>query len=286
MLETKLPDAQTCRVVAYHLLTVAQWTEAVWLLELVCDLAPMEPNSYTDLAFARAHRLRNECGEVADIDGELRMVVSHLVQVIKGKWADRFREIEWPCLVLLSWVVGWAEWKWPDRFGEGALWPEAELSAAEYRLCSSVPSREGLYMDLFVWLGWDTDHTDVDLHVQEPDGEDIYYGHRISYKTGACISRDFTQGYGPEVYICPRAPDGTYDIQANYFASHQASGCTGGTSAIIWSIENLGNFEEERVQFTTTRLLKNMQRQSVLKINVMKDSYPTAHCHEYGLEKA
>ncbi|KAK3253928.1 hypothetical protein CYMTET_36840 [Cymbomonas tetramitiformis] len=175
VLETKLPDAQTCRVVAYHLLTVAQWTEAVWLLELVCDLAPMEPNSYTDLAFARAHRLRNACGEVADIDSELRMVVSHLVQVIKGKWADRFDEMEWPCLVLLSWVVGWAEWKWPDRFGEGALWPEAELSAAEYRLCSNLPSREGLHMDLFVWLGgWDTDHTDVDLHVQEPHGEDIY----------------------------------------------------------------------------------------------------------------
>ena len=26
----------------------------------------------------------------------------------------------------------------------------------------------GPQLDVFVWLGWDTDHTDVDLHVREP----------------------------------------------------------------------------------------------------------------------
>eukprot|EP00854_Cymbomonas_tetramitiformis_P008480 gene8480-10074_t len=274
VLETKLPDAQTCRVVAYHLLTVARWTEAVWLLELVSDLAPEEPNSYTDLAFARVHRLRHACGAVADVDSELRKAISHLVRVIKGSWASRFDEIEWPCLLLLSWVVGWAEWKWPDRFGAGALWPESELSEGEYRLRSKLPCREGLHMDLFVWLGWDTDHTDVDLHVVEPRGEEVYYGHNISRETGAAVSRDFTEGYGPEVYTCPRAPDGTYDIQTNYFANHQVTGSTGGTSAVIWSIENLGNFDEEHVRFTTTRLVKAKQRQSVLTINISKDSQP------------
>merc|ERR1712146_842710 len=45
-------------------------------------------------------------------------------------------------------------------------------------------------------LGWDTDHTDVDLHVKEPTGE-----------------------------------EGTYKVETNYYASHQASASTGATSA-------------------------------------------------------
>ena len=39
--------------------------------------------------------------------------------------------------------------------------------------------------------------------------------------TGATVSRDFTQGYGPEVYTLRQAPEGDYDVQTNYFASHQ-----------------------------------------------------------------
>eukprot|EP00957_Ditylum_brightwellii_P014311 1077367-Ditylum_brightwellii.AAC.1 len=51
-----------------------------------------------------------------------------------------------------------------------------------------------------VWLGWDTDNTDIDLHVKEPSGNEIYYGNRES-DIGGNLSRDFTKGYGPEVYI-------------------------------------------------------------------------------------
>ena len=49
-------------------------------------------------------------------------------------------------------------------------------------------------------MGWDTDHTDIDLHVREPTGETIYYGHPDSKKTNAHASKDFTSGYGPETY--------------------------------------------------------------------------------------
>ena len=52
-----------------------------------------------------------------------------------------------------------------------------------------------LAAQVFVWLGWDTDHTDVDLHVMEPTGEEVYYSHNSSSTTGAKVSRDFTDGY-------------------------------------------------------------------------------------------
>ena len=130
------------------------------------------------------------------------------------------------------------------------------------RLLRCAPSTPAGYQ------GWDTDHTDVDLHVKEPTGEEVYYSHSSSETTGAHVSRDFTDGYGPEVYTLPRAPKGQYAIDAKYYASHQDSTGTGSTSAIIWSVKKLGRFDEEVVQFSSVRLTKHKQRQQVLAIDV------------------
>jgi hypothetical protein len=183
-------------------------------------------------------------------------------------------QIEWPVLVLLSWAVAWADHQLASAAaaakpataaapgGPASLWPEAQLPAATYRLGGAA----GPQLDLFVWLGWDTDHTDVDLHVKEPTGEEVYYSHNRSATTGAHVSRDFTDGYGPEVYTLPSAPKGTYSVDTNYFASHRESSRTGSTSAVVWSIKNMGKWETEQVQFSSVRLSGHKQRQQVLSI--------------------
>jgi len=294
VLETKLPDAQTCRVVAYHLLSFDRFEEALLLLELVREnLAPAEPHSYTDLAFARFHRLRQlrtctpqrsrswwhtliprdakRSRSISDSSvegmhqvGEMRKVVADLTKVLVGtEWPSRFNEIEWPALILLSWAVAWADHSFPEA--QLSLWPEAQLPAAKYRLGGT----KGPQLDVFVWLGWDTDHTDVDLHVKEPTGEEVYYSHNRSATTGGRVSRDFTDGYGPEVYTLPSAPKGEYTIETNYYASHQASIATGSTSAVVWSIKDMGHFDREEVQFTSVRLRRHKQRQAVLEVKVV-----------------
>lgn len=266
VLETNLPDTQTCRVVAYHLLEYSQYDDAVHLLELVQEtLAPAEPHSFTDLAFARFHRLRQlaQAGASSHVDAEIRKVVADLTRVIVStEWAGRFREIEWPCMILLSWAVAWAEHQ-PGR-ANISFWPEDQLPAAQCR----VGGKAGPQLDVFVWLGWDTDHTDVDLHVKEPTGEEVCYSHNRSATTGACVSRDFTDGYGPEVYTLPSAPEGMYVVKTNYYASHQASTSTGSTSAVLWSIKDMGRFDKEEVQFASVRLRQHKQQQEVLKIKV------------------
>merc|ERR1712137_322292 len=267
VLETKLADVQTCRVVAYHLLSLEAFDDAVALLELTRELAPAEPHSHTDLAFALLLRLRREAdpGGVDVVQREVTRIVELLLHVITSpEWARRFEEIEWPVLILLSWAVAWAEHEHPVLAADGGLWPESRLPAAEYRL----GGHDGPQLDIFVWLGWDTDRTDVDLHVKEPTGEEVYYSHNRSLSTGATVSKDFTQGYGPEVYTLPRAPKGSYTIEANYFASHRASVSTGSTSAIIWSVQNLGNFEKEAFQFRSVRLVSHKRRQGVLDIHM------------------
>jgi uncharacterized protein YfaP (DUF2135 family) len=40
-------------------------------------------------------------------------------------------------------------------------------------------------------------------------------------RSGGILSRDVTQGYGPEMYVHPRAPKGTYTLFANYYSNNQ-----------------------------------------------------------------
>jgi hypothetical protein len=232
VLETSLANAQTCRVVAYFLLTTGALADAVTLLEMVLEMVPEEPQSRTDLAFAMFFKLRGGKGgsawdaEEEDAREVMAEIVGHLKTVIlTTTWPARFAEIEWPVLMLLSWAVKWAE----EVAGLADVWPERELPAGKYR----VPIEK---VDIFIWLGWDTDHTDIDLHVREPSGEQVYYGHRDSRSTGAHVSRDFTGGYGPETYTCVNAPAGKYEAFTNYFGSHQDSPTTGGTQAVVWTV--------------------------------------------------
>jgi hypothetical protein len=101
-------------------------------------------------------------------------------------------------------------------------------------------------------MSWDTDWTDIDLHVHEPQGEHVYFGHRNS-ASGGHNSRDFRQGYGPECYVTKKALPGFYDIHAQYFSSHQASSATGTTSCVLWSVQWLGHYEEEVFGFKYVR---------------------------------
>jgi len=69
---------------------------------------------------------------------------------------------------------------------------------------------------LRVVLSWDTDATDLDLHVISPDGQHCYYGERVM-KNGGALDVDVTTGYGPEIFGTPSPIKGTYLIFLNYY---------------------------------------------------------------------
>jgi tetratricopeptide (TPR) repeat protein len=71
---------------------------------------------------------------------------------------------------------------------------------------------------LRVTLAWETDANDVDLHVVDPAGEEVYYSHRDS-ASGLQLYEDITQGLGPEVIRTGRTTRGTYHVGVRYFAA-------------------------------------------------------------------
>jgi len=69
-------------------------------------------------------------------------------------------------------------------------------------------------------LAWDTDNTDIDLWVKDPQGEWVSYQRPLS-RQGGRVTRDVTNGYGPEVFSLKKAVPGTYEVRAKYFGSHR-----------------------------------------------------------------
>jgi Flp pilus assembly protein TadD len=71
--------------------------------------------------------------------------------------------------------------------------------------------------ELQVEAMWDSNYTDVDLHIVEPGGEEVYYSHLKSAK-GGLLHDDVQTGFGPETYTLPKLDHGTYQIVLTYYA--------------------------------------------------------------------
>lgn len=69
---------------------------------------------------------------------------------------------------------------------------------------------------LLITMMWNTDQTDVDLHVVEPTGEECFYSHPAT-RSGGRLTQDVTNGFGPEMYTMRKAPAGEYEILVKYY---------------------------------------------------------------------
>jgi uncharacterized protein YfaP (DUF2135 family) len=102
--------------------------------------------------------------------------------------------------------------------------------------------------DLRIVLTWDTDNTDIDLHVLEPSGEECFYSHNRT-TIGGAMSTDFTQGYGPEEYMLRRLMPGEYKIRAHFFGNRDQR-LVGPTTVQATLITHYGRPDEKRRAIT------------------------------------
>jgi uncharacterized protein YfaP (DUF2135 family) len=97
---------------------------------------------------------------------------------------------------------------------EVAATNEAGVGRAKVSVFAKVPK-----IDLRVVLSWDTDGTDLDLHVLEPSGEESWYGHKET-ASGGSLDVDVTTGYGPEIYTQANSQAGVYNILVDYYSDN------------------------------------------------------------------
>lgn len=110
------------------------------------------------------------------------------------------------------------------------------------------PNRQKI--GLRIVLSWDTNMTDLDLHVVSPDGEHVFYANRVG-KNGGALDVDVTSGFGPEIYAIPSPPHGIWQIYLNYYGGGSYGGQFGSeiTIAQIAIISNEGTPDERQENF-------------------------------------
>lgn len=85
---------------------------------------------------------------------------------------------------------------------------------------------------LRVLLSWDSDSTDLDLHLVTPEGEHCFYGNR-RLASGAALDVDVTTGYGPEIISLPSPRNGTYLVYVNYYGGSSSGELTTAKVSIV-----------------------------------------------------
>jgi hypothetical protein len=68
---------------------------------------------------------------------------------------------------------------------------------------------------------WNSDSTDIDLWVIEPNGERCDYSHR-STSLGGKLFWDITDGLGPELYHARKAAPGPYHVVVHYYGNRSS----------------------------------------------------------------
>lgn len=223
--EMELENAALVRILAHRLVQLNKLELATGLFEEVLEMREEEPQSYRDLALTLA-KMKN-----------YHRAAELLYQAVLRDWS-RFDQIEKIMLVELNQIIAEAE-------REGV-----EVPNIDHRLKKLID------VDVRIVLNWDADNTDMDLWVTEPSGEKCYYGHNRT-ANGGRMSRDFTQGYGPEEYMVKVGRSGKYRIQANYYGSSSQK-LSGAVTLQAEVYTNYGRENETR-QDLTFRLTKGKE---------------------------
>jgi hypothetical protein len=230
------------RLVGYRLLDMKQPAQASSLFRQVQEQRPFEPHSYRDLA-----RSLEESGKygLAALQYEI---------VLAGAWHSRFHES-------IKWV---AREEYAHMMREAIAQKAVSAELANHfgdRLEQMDPKQ--FQSDLRVTISWNTDNTDVDLWVIEPDDTKCFYSHRTT-KNGGELTEDMTQGYGPERYQAKTAMKGKYRVIVHYFRPNP--NLLAGETHVNVVVTRFAGTSREVVERHTVILKKHNEEASVCEV--------------------
>jgi tetratricopeptide (TPR) repeat protein len=241
LVEENPGDTVLARDVAFSALEWGLRDQAVQLLSRVAVARPYEPQTYRAMANALAALGKND------------LAIAYYELALAGQWDSRFGDFRQILAVDYVRFLRRLESRSP-------LAQYARSHAGEVSEAAQIPSSS----DLVVMITWNTDNSDVDLHVVEPSGEECYYGHRDT-KAGGHITRDVTQGYGPEMYVISKARAGSYAARAKYFTSER-NRASARTKVYATVIENWG-MPRERVTDKVVTLAEDKEMHDIMWVD-------------------
>lgn len=243
--------ADALRLVGYRLLDMRQAAQAVRLFQHVEENRPFEPHSYRDMA-----RSLEESGRYGFAALQYEIVLA-------GSWHNRFRD-SLKEVAREEYAHMMQEALKEYRNPKSQIPISKEL--AEYfgeRLEGLAGVRQ--QADLRVTISWNTDNTDVDLWVLEPDGAKCFYQNQKT-SSGGQLSQDQTQGYGPERYQVEKALPGVYTVIVHYYRAD--ANLLAGESHVNVLVTKYAGTPEETVERHTVLLKQANEQVEVCKMKV------------------
>lgn len=222
-LELPLSDDETRQIVAFRLERDRSHDRAIELAEqLAAANAEFRPQPARDLALALAARGRSRgTAGRADLERAFKLLTDAALNPASSDF-DGFE------------VIALME--------ANALIPDIEAAGGSWSL---DPRLVGLLdTDARIVIEWTADDADIDLWVDEPNGERVYYGDKLS-SAGGQISNDMTDGYGPEEYAIRRAPRGAYKVRINGFDADRLNP-NGTGHVLVRLVRNFGRRSEDQ----------------------------------------
>lgn len=235
--EMNLENRQLLRLYAYRLQQARRADLAVPVFERVSELAPNEPQSWRDLGLALAE------------SGQAQRGVNALWEVVSRPWNGRFAGVGMIALAELNAIAAQAS----------AAGEPLDLARVDARLRRNLP------LALRVVMAWDTDDTDIDMWVTDPNNERASYANRLTFQGGA-MSPDATGGYGPEEYSLKTARPGKYRIDAQFYGNQQQV-LSAGTTVMVRVTTGFGT-PQARDEWTSVRLTHGREVSRIAEVDV------------------
>lgn len=246
LIEANPGDPVLARDVAYSAIHWGMGGHAFSLLQKVAAARPYQPQIYQALG---------QC--LADL-GNADLAMIYYEVAMHGQWHSRYQDFHQIATVEYLHLL--------QKIAAGEL----QSHAAEYanaRLEALAQATDVDGSDLVIVMMWNTDRTDVDLHVREPSGEECFYKNRNT-RAGGRVTRDVTEGFGPEMYWIHRAPRGKYQILANYFGTD--TNRTQVRSKVYVTVYEMFGSKQERVTKHAVTLSENKEKREIATVSIDK----------------
>ncbi len=221
-IEAKPADVDTLRSVAFRAMQWQRSDQAAPLLWRLTQARPYQPQCLLLLA-----RAMSESG-----DTDAAIVCYDLVS--SGNWNPRWSGAKEIAQVELLSLL--------EQISSGhSKTSIPQYANARLQQLRRVWCKAG--MDIAVIMHWNTDRTDVDLHVTEPGGEECFYSHNRT-ASGGRLTQDITEGLGPEMYSLEHAPKGDFKVEAKYFGS-DTNRTKAPTETLLTILRNVGRADSQ-----------------------------------------
>jgi Uncharacterized protein conserved in bacteria len=187
--DLQIENADLYKTISYKLREWGDYDNALFITAKVLKWRPMDPQSHRDYALVLQDKgMFNEA---------LEQLYSILTQSYSPEAANRDEGIEETLLMEINNIIK------SNRAASSNV-------AVNKKLIADLP------VDMRVVINWNSQNTDIDLWVTDPNQEKCFYSNPTT-AIGGRLSNDFTGGYGPEQFLLKKALKGKYKIEVDFY---------------------------------------------------------------------